>query len=137
MSDKAFLDTNILIYFYSENDDRKRNVAYQVLNEHDCVTSIQVLNESCNVWFNKFKWSAAKIEKHLNNIEMVCDEVLIIQRETINKALALKDRYGYSYFDCLMLASALNDNCGIIFTEDMSNEHIIDDKLKIVNPFKV
>ena len=35
MSDKAFLDTNILIYFYSEDDERKRNAAYTALNSHD------------------------------------------------------------------------------------------------------
>jgi len=51
-------------------------------------------------------------------------------------ALALKDRYGYSYFDSLMLASALNGNCHIIYKEDMRDSQIIGDTLKIVNPFK-
>ena len=49
-----------------------------------------------------------KIKAHLDNIDLVCGEVLSIHRNTINKALALKDRYGYSYYDCLMLASALD-----------------------------
>jgi len=136
MRDRAFLDTNVLIYFYSENDELKRNAAYHVLNSHACVTSIQAMNESSNVWFNKNKWSAKKIEAHLNNIELVCDEVLPVQRHTINKALVLKDRYGYSYYDSLMLASALDGNCKIIYTEDMNDGQIIHDTLKIVNPFK-
>ena len=68
MSDKAFLDTNILIYFYSEDDEHKRNAAYAALNNHDCVTSIQAMNESSNVWSRKFNWSASKIIEHLDNI---------------------------------------------------------------------
>ena len=136
MRDKAFLDTNILIYFYSEDDNHKRDIAHQTLNNHDCVTSIQAFNETSNVWFRKFSWSAAKIDEHLDNIEMVCDDVLPIYRETISKALSLKNRYGFSYYDCLMLASALEGNCQIIFTEDMSDGQIINETLKIVNPFK-
>jgi predicted nucleic acid-binding protein len=72
----------------------------------------------------------------LDGIEAVCDEIMIIQRKTINKALNLKDNYGYSYYDCLMLAAALEGNCDTIFTEDMSDGQIIEDQLKIVNPFK-
>ena len=136
MNDRAFLDTNVLIYFYSEDDGRKRDSAYHVLNSHGCVTSIQAMNEASNVWFNKYKWGAAKIEEHLNNIELVCDEVLSVHRSTINGALALKDRYGYSYYDCLMLSSALEGDCRIIYTEDMSDGQMISDALKIANPFK-
>jgi len=136
MSDKAFLDTNIIIYFYSEDDDKKRSIANQVLNDYDCVTSIQAMNEFSNVMFRKFSWDATQIKAHLDNIEMVCDEVLPIHRSTINNALALKDRYGFSYFDCLMLASALEGACHVIFTEDMNDGQIINNTLKMSNPFK-
>ena len=78
----------------------------------------------------------AKIKQHLDNIETVCDEVMAIQRHTINKALSLKDLYGYSYYDCLIIASALESDCEILFSEDMTNEQIIENTLKIVNPFK-
>lgn len=136
MNDRAFLDTNILIYFYSENEAHKRNIAYRALDSYDCVTSIQAFNEASNVWIKKCAWSEKKIKEHLDNIELVCDEIMLIQRETINMALELKDRYGYSYYDCLMLASALEDKCNIILTEDMSDGQIINGELKIINPFK-
>ena len=136
MSDRAFLDTNILIYFYSEDDELKRNTAQGILNDNVCVTSIQAMNESSNVWFRKFSWNAQQVKEHLDNIELVCDEVLPIYRDTINEALALRDRYGFTYFDCLMLASALEGNCQVIFTEDMSDGQIINNTLRIANPFK-
>ena len=76
-----------------------------------------------------------KIKKHLDNIELVCDEILQISRKTIDKAIDIKDRYGFSFYDCVMLASALESNCNFIFSEDMGHNQIIDGKLKIVNPF--
>ena len=136
MSDKVFLDTNVLIYFYSENEIHKRDVACRALNSNDCITSTQVLSEASNVWFNKCKWNGMKIKEHLDNIELVCDEILTVQRNTINQALELRERYGYSYYDCLMLASALDGNCRAILTEDMQDGQIINNTLKIVNPFK-
>jgi len=135
MSGRAFLDTNVLIYLYSENEANKRDAAHRALNSHDCVTSIQAFNEASNVWFRKSGWSGAKIKEHLDNIESVCDEIVMVQKHTISVALILKERYGYSYYDCLMLASALESNCGVIFTEDMCDGQFIDNKLKIMNPF--
>ena len=48
---KVFLDTNILIYFYSEDEPEKQSFAQDVLNGHCCVVSTQVLNEVSNIWF--------------------------------------------------------------------------------------
>ncbi len=135
MSGKAFLDTNILIYFYSENEVHKRNASCHALNNYNCVTSTQALNEASNVWLKKYGWSSEKIKKHLDNIELICDKIVSIQKDTINKALDLKDCYGYSYYDCLMLASALEYKCNVILTEDMSDGQLIDNELKIINPF--
>ena len=135
MCDKVFLDTNILVYLYSESEVDKRETTCNILDNHYCVSSLQAFNEASNVWFKRYGWDSTKIHEHLDNAELVCDEILTISRNTINHALALKDRYGYSYYDCLMLASALESNCTAIMTEDMSNGQIIDGQLKIVNPF--
>jgi predicted nucleic acid-binding protein len=136
MSDKAFLDTNIWIYTYSEKEPEKRLAAYNILNQYNCISSIQIFNEASNVWTKKFGWNGEKVQSHLNNIELVCDEILLVGRNTINKALSLKDTYKFSYYDSLMLASALEGNCGVIYTEDMNDGQVIENCLRIVNPFK-
>jgi predicted nucleic acid-binding protein len=136
MQDKAFLDSNILIYLHSEDDYNKRNIAQNILDGNGCITSLQAMNEISNVWFRKLMWSAEKIEDHLDNIEQVCDEVIAVSRATINNALSLKERYGFSYYDSLMLSSALESECNIIYSEDMSNGQIVEKTLKIINPFK-
>jgi len=137
MSGRVFLDTNVLIYFYSESEPAKRQVAYDLLNNYCCVTSTQALNEASNVWFKRYGWSGEKIKMHLDNIELICDEIVQIRRNTMNEAIDIKCRHGYSYYDCLMLASALESNCGIIMTEDMNSGQIIYHKLKIDNPFNI
>ena len=135
MNDRVFLDTNFVIYLYTEDEDNKRNIAYEHVNKDTCITSTQVCNEACNIWFRKYNWNKDKINTHLDEIETVCDEVLLVQRKTINQALSIKDRYGYSYYDSLILASALEAGCSIILTEDMSDGQLIFSKLKITNPF--
>ena len=137
MNDRVFLDTNLIVYLYSEKEPVKREAAYQILNKYNCVINIQSLKEASNVWFKKFEWDGLKIRKHLDNVELVCDEILQISRKTINKAIEVKDKYGFSFYDCVMLASALEGNCGIIFSEDMNDGQIIDGKLKIANPFGI
>jgi len=137
MNDRIFLDTNLFIYLYSESEAEKRNIVYRIFDVNYCITSFQALNEASNVWFKKYGWAGAKIHKHLDNIELLCDEILMIGRSTIDIALSLKDDYGYSYYDCLMLAAALESNCNIIMTEDMNNGQTINEHLKINNPFKI
>ena len=135
MQDKVFLDTNIIVYLYSIDEDDKRDVSFEFVNSTDCVTSIQAMNEASNVWFRKHKLSKNEIVKYLDEIESICEDVMLVRRKTINFAMEIKDRYGYSFFDCLMLASAIEANCTLILTEDMQDGQIIDGTLKITNPF--
>ena len=136
MSDRVFLDTNIIIYLYSEDEDDKREAVYRFVNKNCCITSIQTFNEASNVWLKKYNWEKDKIIKYLDGIEAVCDEILLIQKKTINEALSIRDRYDYSYYDCLVLSSALESNCKIILTEDMNDGQLIYNRLEIINPFK-
>jgi predicted nucleic acid-binding protein len=133
---KVFLDTNVFIYFYSDNELEKRSVVVDILDKYDCITSTQALCEASNVWYKKSNWTGQKIKEHLDNITLVCNKIATIQRNIIDQALLLKDKYGYAYYDSLMLASALKNDCSILFSEDMSNRQRINGKLDIINPFK-
>ncbi|MFZ1344751.1 hypothetical protein [Thiothrix eikelboomii] len=55
--------------------------------------------------------------------------------QTIEQALVLGERYGYSYFDSLMLASALEQGCSILYSEDMQHGQILEGGLRIIDPF--
>lgn len=58
-----------------------------------------------------------------------------LELQTINQALKLAKKYRYSYFDSLILASALEHDCSILYSEDMQHQQLIENKLTIYNPF--
>ena len=60
----------------------------------------------------------------------------IIGLNTCYKAVDLRLRHKYSYWDSLIIASALENDCSILYTEDLQHEQVIEDKLKIINPFE-
>jgi len=48
----------------------------------------------------------------------------------------IKDIYKFQFYDCLIIATALENNCTILYSEDMQHNQLIEDKLTILNPFK-
>lgn len=54
---------------------------------------------------------------------------------TIVKAIDLVEQRHFSYWDSLIISAALRTNCNILYTEDLQNGQVIDNKLTISNPF--
>ena len=98
----------------------------------NCIISTQVLNEFCNVCIRKLNKTADEIQLAVEEIIEQCT-VNNIEKENINQALEIHEKYGYGYFDCLMIISALNAGCKYLLTEDMADGQIINDNLTIVN----
>ena len=137
MSGRVFIDTNVFIYMYADNEPEKQQLSIKVIDNADhCITSTQVLNEISNVMQRKWKLPFEAIRQVQKDIRQIC-EVVQVSEHTINLALDLCERYGYSYYDCLVLSSAVENDCDIIYTEDLSDGQNIFDKTKIVNPFEM
>ncbi|MFZ2890418.1 PIN domain-containing protein [Sulfuricurvum sp.] len=136
MHDKAFLDTNILIYAYSEDEPKKQSIALQLLDsfEDNVIISKQVINELSNILLKKFKLGSDQVENVLLEIDNVLP-IVDFDLTTQIKALKLKDRYQFQYYDALIVATALENNCTVVYSEDMQHEMLIDGNLKIINPF--
>jgi putative PIN family toxin of toxin-antitoxin system len=132
MSDRVFVDTNIFIYLYSNDEPQKKIISQKTLEKYDCIISTQVLNEFSNVCFRKFKKSTEEVELAINEI-MENSTVSLIDNNTIKLALKIHKQYGYSYYDCLMIAAAFDSNCKYLITEDMADGQIIDNKLTLIN----
>ena len=134
MSDRVFLDTNVLLYVYSDEEDKKQ-VSKKIFQEQKCLTCMQALNEFCNVCLKKWRFDRKGIEEAIDQIAAGC-AILPVSIKTMLRALALHERYGYSYYDCVMLASALENDCTTIYSEDMSSGQIIEGRLLILNPYE-
>ena len=135
MTDKCFIDTNIWIYAHlKQSINQKHSLALNLIeNLQYLIISTQVLNEYYSVMLKK------KIPDSIiqDNIEVIIDiaEIYLVEVNTIRLAHRLKLKYGFSYWDSLILASALNANCQIIYTEDLQHKQVIENRLKVLNPF--
>ena len=135
MPDKVFLDSNILIYAYSIDEQKKQKIVQQLLNKHKIIfISTQTINEFINVTVKKKMLNTMQVTSVVNELFSVF-LIELIDQNSIAKALVLAGKYHYSYFDSLMISSALISDCAILYSEDMHHEHIVEGKLKIINPF--
>jgi len=135
MNDSVFIDTNVFVYLYSEDEREKRSIALSIFDRFRCITSTQVLNEFCAVCLRKLGMSSSEILKSIREIAEHCD-ICYIDMTTIQNALSLNNKYGYTYYDCLVLASAILSDCKCLYSEDMQHNQSIEGKLKIINPFR-
>jgi len=135
MRGKVFLDTNVFVYTQSKGEQDKRGIALNAIETYDCYTSTQVFNEISNVMIKKLKMPIAEVKQIITAINDRC-MVSIITHETVQKALDLKEIYGYSYYDSLILATAILSDCDYILSEDLQDGQIIENKIEIVNVFK-
>ena len=129
---KAFFDTNILLYLMSE-DETKADRAEQCLAQGG-VISVQVLNEFTSVASRKLKLSYPDIRDFLTTIRAMIP-VESLSLATHDAALALAERYGFSFYDALIVSSALRAGCDRLYTEDLQDGQVIEQRLLVSNPF--
>lgn len=134
MPDKVFIDTNVLIYGYSEDEPDKQQRAIDCVRSGEAWISTQVLNETINVLKRKFSLSYSQIRDAVQELSEGFP-IILVSVNTIEMALNLAERYQYSYFDSLILASALEAGCQILYSEDLQDGQRIENQLMIVNPF--
>ena len=137
MKEKVFIDSNIFIYAYTSDDEQKHSIARDLLRtsvlDNEIVLSVQILNEFYSV-MARYKYPHHKIKLCLNEIiEQV--KVMPLELETIQQCIFIKEKYCYSWWDSLVLVSALENDCTVIYSEDLQSEQIIENKLRIINPF--
>lgn len=133
MKDKVFIDSNVILYLFS-NIKLKKQLAKKIVKENPMI-SVQVLSEVSNVLYEKFKTDPASIITIINRLSDIC-RIKNISLKTITSALEIVQKYKYSYYDSLIISSAVENQCAVLYSEDMSDGQIIEKKLKIVNPFK-
>jgi predicted nucleic acid-binding protein len=122
----------VLLYLLSD-DSRKKSIAKTILADKP-VISTQVLNEFSNVCLKKLKLQPELLITVLNTIEKHVT-LVSFSSITIHQAIQLKQRYQLQYYDSLILATAIENNCDLLYSEDMQHGIIIEGRLKIVNPF--
>ena len=132
---RAFVDTNVFVYLFSEDERLKQQRSIQILNAYDCWISTQVVNEFCSICTRKWKMPTHDIQRAVDKI-CLCGTLYTVDLPTVRHALELCERYHYSYYDSLILASALACDCEYLLTEDLNDGQIIENSLTIRNIYK-
>lgn len=134
MSAKCFFDTNLLVYLYSVDEPMKRRAVEQRLSETgSALISIQVVSELSNVLLRKFKLDEKEVADVINELESRFG-IWPQSTATIRSALDLKAQFQFSYFDSLIVASAIESGCETLYSEDFQHGQSIGKRLRIVNP---
>jgi predicted nucleic acid-binding protein len=139
MTDRIFVDTNLLVYAHDHSAGAKHRTAQKLIQElweskAGCL-SIQVLQEFYVSVTQKVpkpmdRTSAAQVIQNLafwRVHEPKTDDVL--------EAIHLQERYQISFWDAMIIQSALHFECSIIWSEDLNPGQVYD-SVKLVNPLK-
>jgi predicted nucleic acid-binding protein len=137
MSGLVFVDTNVLLYAVDKSDQRKQESA-RAWREWLWETrrgrlSFQVLQEFyCNV---RRKWPNATEAARQEIGDLLRWKPISVNGPVLLSAWQLEDRYGFSFWDSLIVAAAKASLCGFLLSEDLQPGQNIDGLL-VVNPFR-
>lgn len=137
MSDKVFVDTNVLIYAHDIDASTKHEVANRVLQdlwrERTGVISLQVLQEFYVNVTRKIKHPISKISARLiiSSYEIWCAESMFAD---ISTAFRIEDEAQIGFWDALIIASAVRVGASQILSEDLNAGQAIAG-IRVVNPF--
>ncbi|XHS78705.1 PIN domain-containing protein [Burkholderiaceae bacterium UC74_6] len=135
----VFVDTNVLLYAEDERDPFKYQRAREWLHalwvRHIGRTSTQVLNEFYVNATRKLRPPVSAGDARAEVRRYQHWKPWQIDHQTIETAWAIEHRFGFSFWDSLIVASAQHQGCRFLLSEDLQHEQRIGN-LRILNPFK-
>lgn len=138
MSDKYFVDTNILLYARDAAQPIKQPVAKRWLEmlwrERSGRISFQVLQEYYVNATQKLKPGLAKETARQDVRNLLVWNPVRNDAVLLESAWALMDRFGFSWWDAQIVAAARFSQCGVLLSEDMQHRMNVDGTV-IINPF--
>lgn len=137
MSDKCFLDTNILVYAHDRSSgakhDRARALVEQLWHSGDGVLSTQVLQELCVNLRRKTNPPLPFEEIRRLLQDYLSWEVIVNRADSVVEALAIEERYKISFWDALILQAAETSGATVLYSEDLSATQNYG-SIRVVNP---
>ena len=126
-----FADTNVVLYLLDDGPKAER--AEEILGQGPRI-SVQVLNEAMVNCRRKAGLSWEDTGAFLEGIKYLCPvEGLTVQTHQVGRALA--EKYQLSVYDAMIVSAALIAGSTTLWTEDMHDGLLVEDRLRIVNPF--
>lgn len=139
MSDRYFVDTNILMYAHDKGagakHQRARALVEELWRDRTGVVSTQVLQELA---VNLRRKAGRPLDSRATR-EIVTDyltwQVVVNTGESVLEALDIEARYGISFWDALVVQAAHTSGSEILYSEDLSHGQTYG-AVRVVNPFR-
>jgi len=136
MTNRVFLDSNVWVYFFSDDKNYKAGVVQKFLDDNAIkyvfITSCQIVNEVCNV-LKRHGLTEKKIRFVIDEITSIC-LIQDLSKEISLLASKLREKYSFSFWDSIIVATAKIADCILLVSEDMQDGLVID-QLRIKNIF--
>ena len=136
MKDKIFIDSNILIYAYSLNDiekyEKSKFVIFKDKKKNPKIISTQSINEF-TATLTKAKIDTETIKSYFYEI-VKSFHVVNVDLKMIEFSYYIIDKYCLSWWDALLISTALYNDCDMFYSEDLQHNQIIENKIMIFNP---
>lgn len=133
MPARDFFDTNVLIYAVAKNGVRTSKA--EELLAGGGILSVQSLNEFVAVARRKLNMSWKETSEFLDVISILCPNPVATSVKIHRTALVVAETYGYSIYDALIIAAALESGCRTLYSEDLQSGQVVNRQLTIKNPF--
>ena len=133
---KVFPDSNIWLYALTNQDEDRKQKAEDLVEENEeriCI-STQVINEVCLNLKRKASFDESAVSRLISSFYLN-HAVVELNREILLEASELRMKYSFSFWDGLIVAAAMAANAEVLYSEDMQNGLLVENKLKIINPF--
>jgi len=128
----AFVDTNVAVYALGRDSDKKAR-AKQLLDAAP-IASSQVINEAISVLMGKQMFAREEAYDVVDAL-MKLVAVAPVTANTVRDAMSVGLRYGLNHWDALIVAAALVTGCDTLYSEDMQDGQVFEDRLTVRNPF--
>lgn len=140
MSDRFFIDTNVFLYHLDDSVESKHPIATRLIRQalatgKGCI-SYQVVQECLNGGLRK-----AHIPLDHHSAENYLQTVLIPlwrvmpSPELFRRGMNVQQRYGFHFYDSLIVAATLEAGCTRLWSEDLQHGQRIDQQLTVADPF--
>jgi predicted nucleic acid-binding protein len=129
---EAFFDSSVVLYLLS--GDVERADVVETLLLHGGHVNVQVLNEVAAVALRKRALAIGEAREFLAGIRDFC-RTHALTTDIHERGIGIAERYGFSLYDSMIVAAALEAGCRALYTEDLQHAQVIEKRLKVVNPF--
>jgi predicted nucleic acid-binding protein len=130
----AFVDTNVAIYAPGQDSNKKAR-ARQILDATP-IASSQVISETISVLMGKQRFAREEAYEVADAL-MKLVAVAPVTANTVRDAMTVGLRYDLNHWDSLIVAAALATSCDTLYSEDMQDGQVFEDRLVVKNPFAV